>query len=80
MGIIRKLDCAVNFKMGKFKIGQIEWGVATYKNKNRWVLHPVPDAWDFATLSEYFHKMSDTTTDVLMARGDSKCAFRAYGF
>ena len=40
--IARKLDLAVNFTLGRFKVGHREWEAMTYNDKNRWVFSLFP--------------------------------------
>ena len=58
MDIVSKLDVAVNYKMRKFKIRQIEWLVMICNNKHQWVLPLTPNARGFEKLDEYFREMS----------------------
>ena len=70
MDIVRRLDLPVNFKMRKFKIGQIEWGVMVSNNKHRSELHLVPIARGFARLGGYFRKLKNIALEALMAKAN----------
>ena len=59
MGIVKKLDLAVNFENNQFKFGQCEWEMMTFNEKHRWAFPLVPTACGYAKLNEYFGKLRD---------------------
>ena len=44
-------------------------GAMTYKDKNRWVFHPDPNANGFEELDVYFREMGTRAMEALMVRG-----------
>ena len=70
MGIVKKLDLAVNFENNQFKFGQCEWEMMTFNEKHRWAFPLVPTACGYAKLNEYFGKLRDVKIEVLQLQGD----------
>lgn len=77
MDIVSKLDLAVNFKMGEFKIGQLEWGSMSYNNENVWEFPLVPNASAFAKLNEYCRGTRTRALVFLTTGADSENEFDA---
>ena len=57
MGIIKKLDSALNFGSNQIKVGKSESGMKAFNEKSRWVFPLVPTACSYAKLIEYFGKL-----------------------
>ena len=68
--IIKKLDAAVNFGGNQFKVGQSEWEMVTFSEKNHWVFPLGPTACAYSKLNEYFAKLRGLEIEVLQVQGD----------
>ena len=70
MGIIKKLQLAVNFGGERFQVGQGEWEEMTFNDKHRWVFPLAPTACAYTKLDDYFRKMQKHQIEVLQTQGD----------
>ena len=71
MDIIKKLDLTVNFGSHQLNVGQSEWEMMTFNEKNHWVLPLVPTACAYAKLNEYFAKLRGLEIEVPQVHCDT---------